>query len=143
LGFVFKVLGFVFFPLAHEDLLEVEGLCGLDELGAGGEVTVIRVFDELLDGDLGGLRGEGFALAREVESGDLEAVEEQAGAARVDLVEGDAAEGLGDGDLDGASVLNEGEGEGGAAGLSLGWVPNWDAGGVVEMARQRIPLARM
>jgi hypothetical protein len=93
----FNGLALIFFPLAHEDLFDIEGLGGFDELGARGEEAVIRVLHELLDGDFGGLTGGGFALAREVERGDLEAVEEQAGAARVDLVEGDAAEGLGDG----------------------------------------------
>jgi hypothetical protein len=128
-------LRLIFCPLAHEDLFDIEGLGGFDELGARGEIAVIRVLHELLDGDFGGLIGGGFALAREVEGGDLEAVEEQAGAARVDLVEGDAAEGLGDGDLDGGAVLDEGEGEGGAAGFALGWVPNWDAGVVVEVTK--------
>jgi hypothetical protein len=42
-----------------------------------------------------------FGVAREVEAGDLEAVEEEAGAAGVDVVGGDAAEDFADGALDG------------------------------------------
>jgi hypothetical protein len=135
LGFVFSVMGRFLFPFAHEDLLEVEGLGGFDELGAGCEGAVGWVLDDLFDGGFGGFLGRGFALAREVEGGDLEAVEQEAGAAGVDFVERDAAEGLGDGDLDGAAVLDEGEGEGGAAAFALACVPNWDTGGVVEVTK--------
>jgi hypothetical protein len=46
--------------------------------------------------------GRGFG---EVEAGDLEAVEEEAGAVRVDVVGGDAAENFADGKLDGGSVF--------------------------------------
>ncbi len=56
-------------------------------------------FDEF---GLGGLR---FG---EVEAGDLEAVEEEAGATGVDVVGGDALEDLADGVLDGGSVFGEG-----------------------------------
>ena len=45
-----------------------------------------------------GLGGLGFG---EVEAGDLEAVEEEAGSAGVDVVGGDALEDLADGVLDG------------------------------------------
>jgi hypothetical protein len=41
----------------------------------------------------------------EVEAGDLEAVEEEAGAAGVDVVSGDALENLADGGLDGGAVF--------------------------------------
>ena len=60
---------------------------------------------------------------REVDGGDLEAVEQEAGAAGVDLVGGDAAEDLADGELDGGAVFGEGEVEGGAAGADVraGW----------------------
>jgi hypothetical protein len=51
----------------------------------------------------------------EVEAGDLEAVEEEAGAARVDVVGGDALEDLADGVLDGGTVFGERDFEGGAA----------------------------
>jgi hypothetical protein len=46
----------------------------------------------------------GFGFG-EVEAGNLEAVEEQACAARVDLVGGDALEDLADGELDGGLVF--------------------------------------
>jgi hypothetical protein len=48
----------------------------------------------------------------EVEAGDLEAVEKEAGAARIDGVGGDALEDFADGELDGGAVFGEGEGEG-------------------------------
>jgi len=64
-----------------------------------------------VDGDLfddfGGF-GVGVAVDRgfgEVEAGDLEAVEEQAGAAGVDVVGGNALEDFADGVLDGGAVL--------------------------------------
>jgi hypothetical protein len=44
----------------------------------------------------------------EVEAGDLQAVEEEAGAAGVDVVGGDAAENFADGLLDGRTVFGEG-----------------------------------
>jgi hypothetical protein len=44
-------------------------------------------------------------LFGEVEAGDLEAVEEEAGAARVDVVGGYALKDLADGGLDGGAVL--------------------------------------
>ncbi len=55
----------------------------------------------------------------EVEAGDLEAVEEQAGAARVEGVGGDALQDLADGVLDGAAVFGQGEEEGGVG--RVGW----------------------
>ena len=60
-------------------------------------------FDEF---GLGGLR---FG---EVEAGDLEAVEEEAGAAGIDFVCGDALEDLADGGLDGGAVFGERQVEG-------------------------------
>jgi hypothetical protein len=64
----------------------------------------------------------------EVEAGDLEAVEEETGAAGVDVVGGDALEDLADGVLDGGTVFGEGDFEGGCAG-GCGF-----AGGVVVVA---------
>ena len=52
------------------------------------------------------LRGLRFG---EVEAGDLEAVEEQAGAARVDVVGGYATKNFADGVLDGAAVFRQGQ----------------------------------
>ncbi|HEY1993874.1 MAG TPA: hypothetical protein VGG81_05680 [Edaphobacter sp.] len=60
--------------------------------------------------------GRGFG---EVEAGDLEAVEEEAGAARVDVVGGDAAEDFSDGMLDGGAVFGQRKVEGGAAASTL------------------------
>src|SRR3982074_104782 len=81
------------------------------------------LFDEF---GLGGLR---FG---EVEAGDLEAVEEEAGAAGVDVVGGDALEDLADGGLDGGSVFGEGSFGGGAGGCGgCGgevWVFGWCGG---------------
>ncbi len=72
-------------------------------------------------------------LAGEVGAGDLEAVEEQAGAFGVDLVVGDAEEDVADGELDGGAVFGQGEVEGVAvfAGARVG---RGAAGGVVVVA---------
>ncbi len=110
----------------------------LGEFGFGRQFAQDGVFDEVLDefgrgffGLFGGFRGFG-----EVEAGDLEAVEEESGAAGVEIVGGDAGEDLADGVLDGAAVFDGGEGEGAAAGFAsfefrFG---NGLAGGVVEVA---------
>jgi hypothetical protein len=70
----------------------------------------------------------------EVEAGDLEAVEEESGAAGVDVVGGDALEDLADGGLDSGLVLGERQVEGGAAVAALAWVLDGLAGGVVVVA---------
>ena len=76
--------------------------------------------------------GCGFALGLgEVEAGDLEAVEEEAGAAGVDFVGGDALEDLAYGGLDGGSIFWEGQVEGGAAAAALFRVGDGFSGGVV------------
>jgi len=75
--------------------------------------------------------GGGFG---EVEAGDLEAVEEEAGAAGVDVVRGDALEDFADGGLDGGAVFRERDFEGGAAALAGAWVGRGFAGGVVVVA---------
>ena len=90
---------------------------------------------DLLD-DFGGFGfgvvvGCGFG---EVEACDLEAVEEQAGAAGVDVVGGDAAENFADGLLDGGTVFRQRKVEGGAAAAALAQVGDWLAGGVVVVA---------
>jgi len=56
----------------------------------------------------------------QVHAGDLQAVEEQAGAARVEGVGGDAAQDFADRVLDGGAVFGVGELEGGVAGLVAG-----------------------
>ena len=89
---------------------------GRRELGGEGDGAQVRVSDGVLDGVGLGIRGPG---AREVDGGDLEAVEEEPRAAGVELVGGEAIEDLADGDLDGAAILGIGEGEGGGAELAL------------------------
>ena len=79
----------------------------------------------------GVLAGGGFG---QVEAGDLEAVEEEACAAGVEVVGGDAAEDFADGGLDGAAVLGDGEVEGGLAGAAGFQVGYGFAGGVVVVA---------
>jgi len=78
--------------------------------------------------------GGGFGDFGEVEAGDLEAVEEEAGAPWVDLVARDAAENLADGALDGGAVFGQGEVEVGLAGTA--GVRSFDgpASGVVVVA---------
>jgi hypothetical protein len=97
---------------------------GAFALGGVGEFCARGYYSQLrVDGDLFYRLGDGgceagFALGfGEVEAGDLEAVEEEAGAAGVDVVGGDSLEDLADGVLDGGAVFGEREFEGGAAGL--------------------------
>jgi hypothetical protein len=60
--------------------------------------------------------------------------EEEAGAAGIDVVGGDALEDLADGGLDGGPVFWQGEVEGGAAAAALLRVGDWFSGGVVVVA---------
>ena len=111
----------------------VAGL-GAIEGGGWGDFAVFRVDEDFVDGLFFACFGVGFG---EVEAGDLQAVQEEAGAAGVDAVGGDAEEDFADGVLDGGSVFWAGEGKLGAAafaGLDLG---GWDgfAGGVVVVAK--------
>src|SRR6516164_3026063 len=64
--------------------------------------------DDLIDGRGGDAVGV-VGFFGEVEAGDLEAVEEQAGAAGVEFAGGDALEDESDGGLDGRTVFWEGE----------------------------------
>ncbi len=126
-------------PVFHEDLFEVFFLA--DAVGKGlfgGDEAVVGVGFYLFDG----VGGVGLGLAwGEVHGGDLEAVEEEAGAAGVELVGGEAEEDFADGGLDGGAVFRAGEGEGGAAGLAGGAGVEfgfWDgfSGGVVVVAEE-------
>ena len=86
--------------------------------------------------DFGGF-GSGVAVVcgfGEVEAGDLEAVEEQAGAAGVDVVGGDAAEDFSDGMLDGGTVFRQRKVEGGAAASTLLRIGDGFSRGVVVVA---------
>ena len=75
--------------------------------------------------------GDGFGEALE---GDLEAVEEEAGAAGIEPVGGDAGEDFADRELDGGSVLGHGEGKGSLAGAAAAELRDGLAGGVVVVA---------
>ncbi len=108
---------------------------GFVEVGDGGERAEVGVESDLFD-DLG-LFGFGAFVGLEfgqVEAGDLEAVEEQTGAAGVDLVGGDALEDVADGCLDGGTVFGEWEVEGGLAVFARVCVVDGEAGGVEVVA---------
>ena len=80
---------------------------------------------------------DGFAgFSGEGGDGDLEAVEEEAGAFWVEVVGGDAAEDLGQGELDGGAVFEDGHGEGVPVGVGIagGVAGDGAAGGVVVEA---------
>jgi hypothetical protein len=78
--------------------------------------------------------GVGACGGGQVATGDLEAIEKEAGAFGVDLVAGDALEDLTDGELDGGAVVREGDVEAGAAALALLRVFDGTACGVVVVA---------
>jgi hypothetical protein len=90
------------------------------------------VVDDLVDCGCGCSEG---GLFGEVEARDLEAVEQEAGAADIDLVGGDAGEDFADGALDGGTVFRIWEDESGAAAAAGFWVLDGLAGGVVEVAK--------
>ena len=127
-------------PPLEEDVFE--GFVGgvFLELGFGGEEAEGGVEDNLLDMRLGlgldlllvgGRGGDGFGEALE---GDLETVEEESGAAGVELVLGDAGEDFADRELDGGAVLGHGEDEGALAGAAAAELGDGFAGGVVVVA---------
>jgi hypothetical protein len=121
---------------------------GFADFGAGGEDAEGGVDGDLFDGLVcgfgfvggsGWVSGSGCGLGLglgfgEVEAGDLEAVEEEAGSAGVDVVGGDALEDLADGGLDGGAVFGERQVEGGAAAAALARVGDGFSGGVVVVA---------
>lgn len=118
--------------LFGEPAVAGSGIVG-DELVAGREGTEAFVVDDLID-RLGGLCGDRFqASLGEVGGGDLEAVEEQAGASWIDLVAGDAADDVDDGELEAGTVVAVGEMEveGGLAAAARSWVRGGLARGVV------------
>jgi hypothetical protein len=101
-----------FFLLAWQHALEelgddAFGFCDPGDFGARGEDAEGGIDGDLFHGFDGFWSGValGVLLFGEVEAGDLQAVEEQAGAARVDVVGGDALEDFSDGGLDGGAVL--------------------------------------
>ncbi len=121
------------FALLHE-FLDQPGdgafaLGGFADFGGWGEDAQFGVGGDLFD-DFDGL-GFGVAVGGgfgEVEAGDLEAVEEETGAAGVDVVGGDALEDLADGVLDGGTVFGEGDFEGGAPAAAGRRVFGWCGG---------------
>jgi hypothetical protein len=107
-----------------DDLFYERGLWGvlLVAEGAVAAAAVVAAF--------GGAGGSG-----QVDAGDLEAVEEEAGAFGVDFVGGDAAQDFADGGLDGGAVLGEREVELGLAGAAAARVFDRAAGGVVVVTK--------
>ena len=120
---------------ALEELGDEAGLrCGCGDFGGWSKSAEVGVDGDLFDED--GRRCRlllrlGFG---QVEAGDLEAVEEETGAAGIDAVGGDALEDEADGGLDGGAVLWEREVEGGGAAASLARVGDGCPGGVVVVA---------
>jgi hypothetical protein len=111
-------------------------LGGWSHLGLGGEGTQSGVDDDLLyQGVLLGEFGVAAGEAGQVEAGDLQAVEQQAGSFGIDLVGGDAAQDFADRALDGAAVLGEWEVEMSLVGAALMGVFHGTPGGVVVVAK--------
>jgi len=144
------VLCGLFFGLAaplFEELLGVAfALFGWEDLVDGGEWAEFGVAGEVFD-QFGsflfvavagvavvarGLLGAGFS-GEEV-GGDLEAVEDEAGALLVELVGADAVEDLAEGVLDGGAVFKRGEEEFGVDGMASAEFGGGVAGGLVVVA---------
>jgi len=121
------MLGVEFF---EEALDGADGLV-VAELGGRGEDAVLGVVSDFGDGFGGLLLWVGLG---QIQAGDLKAVEEDAAAARVDFVGGDAAEDFADGVLDGGAVFRDGEGEAGATAFARGGFLDGAAGVVVVVA---------
>ena len=104
-----------------------------DQFGVGGEGADGGVGGDLLDGGvvLGWFEA---LLGWQVEAGDLEAIEQETGAARVELVLGELLQDHADAVLDGAAVFHERERQGGGAATAAADVFGWAAGGVVVVA---------
>jgi hypothetical protein len=81
-------------------------LLGKGDLGPGCKGSEAGIGDDYFD-RLGVACG--FRVARQIEAGDLQAIEEKACTFGIDLVAGDTAEDLADGALDGATVFREGK----------------------------------
>ena len=87
--------------VGHSEELGDDAGAGFFDFDSGCEGAVDGVEGDLFDGfDLGCGPAAGLGFG-EVQAGDLEAVEEEAGAAGVDVVGGDTLEDLADGELDG------------------------------------------
>jgi hypothetical protein len=105
--------------------------CGFGDFGTRSQDTERGVDGDLLYGfGFGRGFGRGSGLG-EVETGDLEAVEQEACAARVDVVGGDSLKNLADGGLDGGAVFGQRQLEGGTAAPASARVGDGPAGGVM------------
>jgi hypothetical protein len=120
----------VFDQLVYQERDGAFALGGFADFGGRGEGSEFGVSGDLFYG-FGHRLGRGFG---QIEAGDLEAVEKEAGAAGVNVVGGDALEDLADGELDGRSIFGEGDLEGGAAAPAGARVGGGLAGGVVVEA---------
>jgi len=100
--------------------------------GGRSECAEVCVLDDVFDGRDGLLSGLRFG---QVEAGDLEAVEQETGAAGIDVIGGDALEDFADGELNGATVFRNGQVKGAAALLAGDRVGNRFAGPVVVIAK--------
>jgi hypothetical protein len=106
-GFWSGFRGGVLLELLEQEADGAEGSVGTD-FGGWGECSEGGVGGDLLDDGAGFWLVFGGGGPGEVEAGDLEAVEEESGAARVDGVGGDAVEDLAEGVLDGGAVFERG-----------------------------------
>ena len=132
-GFVFFFFGDagVFFPLFEEDLFEAFFAGFLVEFGLGGDEAVGIVEDDLLNG-LNGLRV--FGVFGQVAGGDRQGVEDEAGAAWIEFIPGQALDDLADGGLDGGAVFGQGQIEGGLEAFAFAQVFHRASGLVVIIA---------
>ena len=85
---------------------EAAAFLRLVKFGGWGEGAEFGVVGDFFDEGCGLL---GFLFAGEIGAGDLESVEEEAGAFVVDFLARDAAEDFADGALDGGAVIGEGD----------------------------------
>jgi hypothetical protein len=131
-GFFGEAIGGIFGECFEEGTYGAQGLFRWDDLGAGSDRAEDGIGDDLFD-EGGGFGGAG--LFGEVEAGDLEAIEEEAGPFGVDLVAGDAAEDLADGVLDGGAVFGQREVEVGLTAAAVAWIFDGAAGGVVVVTK--------
>jgi hypothetical protein len=106
--------------------------------GGWGDCAELRVLTDFFYGN-GTIFGLEFG---QVEAGDLEAVEQKAGAAEIDVVGGDTLEDFADGVLDGGAVFGQHEVEGFAALTACDWSGDRFAAGVVVVAKIFFPKRR-
>jgi hypothetical protein len=115
-----------------EEETDYAAMLGLFEFDAGCEGTELGIGGDLFDGLVA---ASPLDLTGKVRAGDLEAVEEEAGAFGVDLVAGDAAEDLAYGALDGRAVFGQGEVEVGLSATAVAGIFDGTAGGVVVVTK--------